>query len=298
MTDRGLWYVVKMSTHDNNRARLKPLLDNLYKKYSLSYLESDPVYFPHQYKDPLDIEIVGLISSALAYGKVDLFKPKIACILGVIGKSPSVYIRNFDPVREKRFDSFVYRFNRGADITHLLSVIQLIVKDSGSIKGFFLKGYMTGDPDTERALSSFVNRVLEMDCMEAFPDGRLSDGFRHLFPTPGKGGCKRLNMYLRWMVRKDSIDFGLWNEIPPSKLIMPIDTHVARLSRYLGLSKRKSVDWKMAKEVTEALKMLDPMDPVKYDFALSRLGILNECPAKRTESKCWECGIRGVCVRP
>lgn len=298
MTDRGLWYVVKMSTHDNNRARLKPLLDNLYKKYSLSYLESDPVYFPHQYKDPLDIEIIGLISSALAYGKVDLFKPKIASILGVMGKSPSVYIRNFDPAGEKRFDSFVYRFNRGADITHLLSVIQLIIKDSGSIKGFFLKGYTIGDPDIGKALSSFVYRVLEMDCMEAFPDGRLSDGFRHLFPTPGKGGCKRLNMYLRWMVRKDSIDFGLWKEIPPSKLIMPIDTHVARLSRYLGLSKRKSVDWKMAKEVTESLKMLDPMDPVKYDFALSRLGILNECPAKRDESKCWECGIRGVCVRP
>ena len=298
MTDAGVWYVVDMSTHDNNGAKLRPLLDDLYKKYSLSYLESDPVYFPHQYKDPLDIEIVGLISSALAYGKVDLFKTKIACILGVMGKSPSVYIRNFDPVREKRFDSFVYRFNRGADITHLLSVIHLIIKDSGSIKGFFLKGYMTGDPDIERALSSFVYRVLEMDCMEAFPDGRLSDGFRHLFPTPGKGGCKRLNMYLRWMVRKDSIDFGLWKEIPSSKLIMPIDTHVARLSRYLGLSRRKSVDWKMAKEVTESLKILDPMDPVKYDFALSRLGILNECPAKRDESKCWECGIRGVCVRP
>ena len=105
-------------------------------------------------------------------------------------------------------------------------------------------------------------------------------------------------MYLRWMVRKDGIDFGLWNEIPTSKLIMPIDTHVARLSRYLGLSKRKSVDWKMAKEVTDALKMLDPIDPVKYDFALSRLGILNECPAKRDESKCLECGIREVCVRP
>lgn len=297
MTGRGLWYVAKMSTHDNNRAGLKPLLDDLYKKYSHSHLESDPVFFPHQYKDPLDIEIAGLISSALAYGKVDLFKPKIAYILGIMGKSPSAYISTFDPAGEKRFDSFVYRFNRGADIIHLLSVIQLIIKESGSIKGFFLKRYTTGDPDIERALSSFVNRVLEIDCMEAFPDGRLSDGFRHLFPTPGKGGCKRLNMYLRWMVRKDSIDFGLWNEIPPSKLIMPMDTHVARLSRYLGLSKRKSVDWNMAKEVTEALKILDPMDPVKYDFALSRLGILNECPARRDEGKCRECGIRGVCVR-
>lgn len=287
-----------MSTHDKNITSLKPLLEDLYRKYSLSYLESDPVFFPHQYKDPLDIEIVGLISSGLAYGKVDLFKPKIAYILGVMGRSPSTYIRTFDPAREKSFDTFVYRFNRGPDIVHLLSVIQLIIKDSGSIKGFFLKGYAADDPDIERALSSFVNRILKMKCSETYPDGRLSDGFRHLFPTPGKGGCKRLNMYLRWMVRKDSIDFGLWNEIPPSNLIMPIDTHVARLSRYLGLSRRKSVDWKMAKEVTEALKSLDPKDPVKYDFALSRLGILNECPAKRDEGKCGKCGIKGVCVRP
>ena len=190
MTDRGVWYVVKMSTHKNNRAGLKPLLDNLYKKYSLSYLESDPVYFPHQYKDPLDIEIVGLISSALAYGKVDLFKPKIAFILGVMGTSPSAYISAFDSAGERRFDSFVYRFNRGADIVHLLSVIQLIIKDSGSIKNFFLKGYMSEDPDIERALSSFVNRILEIDCIETFTYGRLSDSFRHLFPAPGKGGVQ------------------------------------------------------------------------------------------------------------
>lgn len=286
-----------MPTIGNNRAGLKPLLDDLYKKYSHSYLESDPVYFPHQYKDPLDIEIVGLISSALAYGKVDLFKPKIAYILGIMGRSPSAYIRTFDPAGEKRFDSFVYRFNRGPDIVHLLYVIQQVIKDSGSIKGFFLKGYSADDPDIERGLSSFVSRILNMKYSETYPDGTLSDGFRHLFPTPGKGGCKRLNMYLRWMVRKDSIDFGLWKEVPPSKLIMPIDTHVARLSGYLGLSKRKSVDWRMAKEVTEALKMLDPQDPVKYDFALSRLGILNECPSRRDESKCGKCAIRWVCVR-
>ncbi len=277
--------------------RLKPLLDELYNKYSLSYLESDPVYFPHQYKDPLDIEIAGLIASSLAYGKVDIFKPKIAHILSVMGTSPSGYIKTFNPSKENSFDGFVYRFNRGPDIIHLLSVIQEIIKRSGSVKEFFLQGYSPDDPDIENALSSFVLRILEMDCKEAFLDGRLSDGFKHLFPAPGKGACKRLNMYLRWMVRKDSIDFGLWSEIPPSKLIMPIDTHVARLSRYLGLTKRKGVDWKMAVDVTGALKALDPEDPVKYDFALSRLGILNECPARMDENKCRGCGIRGVCVR-
>lgn len=286
-----------MSTHDKNITSLKTLLDDLYKKYSLPHLETDPVYFPHQYKDPIDIEIVGLISSALAYGKVDLFKPKIAYILGIMGKSPSSYIRTFDPVKEKGFDTFVYRFNRGPDVVHLLSVIQRIIRDSGSIKGFFLKGYSTDDPDIEKALYSFVQRILEMKHSKAYPDGKLSDGFRHLFPTPGKGACKRLNMYIRWMVRKDSIDFGIWNEISPSKLIMPIDTHVARLSRYLGLTERNGADWKMAVEVTGALKALDPEDPVKYDFALSRLGILNECPAKRDEIKCSKCGIRDVCVR-
>lgn len=277
--------------------QLKPLLDGLYNKYSSSYIESDPVYFPHQYKKPEDIEIVGLIASSFAYGKVDLFKPKIAYILELMGNSPSSYIESFDPSAEKRFNSFVYRFNRGPDIIHILSVIQRIVRDSNSIKGFFLKGYSRNDPDIENALFSFVKRVLEMDCREAFPDGRLSGGFKHLFPIPGKGACKRLNMYLRWMVRKDGIDFGIWNEIPPSKLIMPIDTHVARLSKYLGLTERKGIDWRTAREVTEALKHLDPKDPVKYDFALSRLGILNECPARKDEDKCRECGIRGVCMR-
>lgn len=280
-----------------DRKKLKHLLDGLYDKYSIAHLESDPIYFPHQYKKPVDIEIAGLISSALAYGKVDLFKPKIAYILGVMGKSPSSYIYDFHPSEEKAFNDFVYRFNRGPDIVQLLSVIQQMVESKGSIKSFFLEGYSDTDPNIEKALSSFVQRVLDMDCRKAFPDGRLSDGFRHLFPTPGKGACKRLNMYLRWMVRKDSVDFGLWEEVPPSKLIMPIDTHVARLSRYLGLSGRKSVDWKMAVEVTEVLKALDPKDPVKYDFALSRLGILNECPVKKDEGKCRECGIRGVCVR-
>lgn len=278
-------------------AKLKPLLEDLYRKYSISYLESDPVYFPHQYKRAEDIEIVGLIASSLAYGKVDLFKPKIAYILKVMGESPYSYIKSFDPAGEKGFDSFVYRFNRGVDIIHLLSVIKRMIETSGSIRSFFVKGYSDEDQDIEKALSFFVKRVLEMDCREAFPTGKLSDGFRHLFPTPGKGACKRLNMYLRWMVRKDKIDFGLWGEMSPSKLVMPIDTHVARLSRYLGLSRRKSADWRMAKEVTEALKILDPKDPVKYDFALSRLGILNECPARKDENKCRECGIKGVCIR-
>lgn len=280
-----------------DKVKLKTLLDGIYDKYSISYLESDPIYFPHQYKEPGDIEIAALIASSLAYGKVDLFKPKIAHILSVMGGSPLSYVSSFNPKKERAFDDFVYRFNRGPDIVHLIAVIQKMVKTSGSIGAFFLKGYSESDPDIEKALSSFVSRLLEMDCRETFTDGRLSDGFRHLFPTPGKGACKRLNMFLRWMVRKDRLDFGLWEEIPPSKLIMPIDTHVARLSRYLGLSGRKSVDWKMAVEVTEALKALDPKDPVKYDFALSRLGILNECPAKKDENKCRECGIRGVCVR-
>lgn len=277
--------------------RLKRILDDLYSRYSLSYLESDPIYFPHQYKEPLDIEIVSLIASALAYGRVDLFKPRIAYILNVMGIYPGRYVKEFEPKKEHGFDAFVYRFNRGPDIIHLLSVIRRMIEDSGSIRAFFLKSYSAGDADIEKALSSFVQRILEMDCREAFPDGKLSDGFRHFFPTPGKGACKRLNMFLRWMIRRDRLDFGIWGDIPPSKLIMPIDTHVARLSKYLGLTKRKGVDWKMAKEVTESLKALDHKDPVKYDFALSRLGILNECPTKRDENKCKECGIKGVCVR-
>ncbi len=123
-------------------------------------------------------------------------------------------------------------------------------------------------------------------------------GVRFFFPSPsGKSPCKRLNLYLRWMVRRgDDLDFGLWEQVDPARLVIPLDTHVARISRHLGLSQRKTADWKMAEEVTDALKELDPLDPVKYDFSISRLGILERCTKKRSASMCRECVINDVCV--
>ena len=121
---------------------------------------------------------------------------------------------------------------------------------------------------------------------------------RYFFSSPAGGSaCKRLNLYLRWMVRHDpGLDLGLWTEVPPSRLVIPLDTHVARIARYVGLSSRNTADWKMALEVTRALREFDPGDPVKYDFAICRLGILDYCPRKRDALKCAACLLKPVCT--
>ncbi|MEE9614775.1 MAG: DUF2400 family protein, partial [Thermodesulfobacteriota bacterium] len=165
------------------------------------------------------------------------------------------------------------------------------------------KGYSPEDKSVKEALISFSERALGLKTDGIYGPGPLPSlpsgaGVRFLFPSPeGRSPCKRLNLFLRWMVRRgDGLDFGLWKGVSPSKLIIPLDTHIARISRYLGLTSRNSADWAMAEEVTDSLRKLDPLDPTKYDFSLSRLGILDECPTRRDPIKCESCMIKGVCV--
>jgi len=153
------------------------------------------------------------------------------------------------------------------------------------------------------ALSAFSRRMLERTGLPAGPGvvgGRLLPGapVRTFFSSPEKGSaCKRFNLYLRWMVRREGgLDFGLWTSIPPAALVIPLDTHVARIAGLMGLTRRRTADWKMALEVTDALRRLDPLDPVKYDFALCRLGILEYCPRRVDPVKCAACLIRPACT--
>jgi uncharacterized protein (TIGR02757 family) len=176
-----------------------------------------------------------------------------------------------------------------------------MMEESGSIGEFFLKGYDTStESPIKRALNTFTGNVLSLDSAAVYGQKRLGDkaGVRYFFPAPSNGSaCKRLNLYLRWMVRPaDGLDLGLWTKVDPADLIIPIDTHLGRISRNLGLTKRKSADWKSAEEVTARLARLDPADPLKYDFALCRLGILDRCPKRVDPVKCAECIIRDICV--
>lgn len=280
--------------------RLKTRLDALYATFDLAFLATDPLEFVHKYDSPEDREIVGLVSSSLAYGRVDTIKKSIAKVMDAAGPHPYKFAKRFDPVIGMAlFEGFVHRFNNGDDISCLFWYARQIIEESGSIGDFFLKGYSSGHKNVKEALTAFSENVLSLDSSAVYGKKTLpaKAGVRFFFPNPVDGSpCKRLNLYLRWMVRKDKLDFGQWSGVDPAKLVMPLDTHIARISKNIGLTKRANPGWKMAEEITEALKALDPADPVKYDFALCRLGILDKCPRNADASRCESCLIKEICV--
>jgi uncharacterized protein (TIGR02757 family) len=282
------------------KSLLKKELDALYRNYDKEYLSSDPLMFLHRYREPADIEVVGLISASLAYGHVTMIRRNIQNILDIMGGHPADYIRRFDAQsRVRDFSDFSHRFNRGKDIVLMFHYMRQMLIKAGSIGEFFRTGYKADDSNTSAALSNFAERALALDCTPVYPDGVLprDAGVRFFFPSPaGRSACKRLNLYLRWMVRDDELDMGLWHFVSPSQLVIPLDTHVARICRHIGLTERKTAGWSMAVEITENLKKLDPADPVKYDFALCRLGVLAKCPRTPLPHKCAVCEIRRLCA--
>lgn len=278
---------------------VKRHLDRLYRTFDLRFLSSDPLLFVHRFKKKEDRAIVGLIASSLAYGRVAGIKKSIEKVLAVIGAAPYLFTMRFRPGQARLFSGFVHRFNKGEDIACLVYFMRQMIEEKGSIGEFFIKGYREEDKNVKKALISFSERALMLDAGNVYGGGPLPKeaGVRFFFPTPANGSpCKRLNLYLRWMVRSDKLDTGLWKGVDPSKLVIPLDTHIARISRNIGLTGRSTPDWKMAEEITEALKEFDPEDPVKYDFALCRLGILDKCPRNADSRKCEDCLIKKICV--
>ncbi|MBI2884323.1 MAG: TIGR02757 family protein [Candidatus Methylomirabilis oxyfera] len=265
-----------------SHAQLKALLDELYCRYSRpAFLSTDPISIPHKYRRPDDREIAAFVAAALAYGNVKQIHRSAEAALEAMGDSPARFIRQFDPARDPaRFRHVVHRFNSGVDLAILCYLLYQAIAAAGSLQAFFLKGYDPAHDDIGPALTSFVERMLSLDVSPLYPSDILpaKAGDRFFFPSPAGGSaCKRLNLFLRWMVRRgDAIDFGIWTEVSPAKLIVPLDTHVARIARQLGLTTIKQTNWRMAKEVTERLRIFDPEDPVKYDFAICRLGILRQ----------------------
>lgn len=282
-------------------ALLKRRLERLYRTFDSSFLSSDPLEFVHMYKRKEDKEVVGLIASSLAYGRVQGIRQSVAFVLNVMGDKPFGFTMRFRPERDSAlFSGFVHRFNTGTDIACLIYFMRQMIEEKGSIEGFFLKGYSPYDENIKAALSAFSRNVLSLDSSLIYGKGLLPEkaGVRFFFPDPAdRSPCKRLNLYLRWMVRrKDGLDTGIWKRVSPAKLIIPLDTHIARISRRIGLTSRTSSDWRMAEEVTAGLRKLDPEDPVKYDFSLCRLGILDKCASRPDVKKCEQCLIKELCV--
>jgi uncharacterized protein (TIGR02757 family) len=283
---------------------LRPLLESLDARLDPSArIDADPVELPRRYADPADQEIAALFAASLAYGRADVFKPVLRRVLDGMGRSPSRFVRDF--ARAPRADAFagaVYRFNRPADLAALAAAAGHVASRHGSLGARFgaLFAEEGGGPGALRpALARFGRELREAPAVSALLRGRGRRGLHHLLPdAAGSGASKRWNLYLRWMVRgPDAVDLGAWSAlVPAAALVVPLDTHVHRVSRCLGLTRRRDASWRTAEEITAALRRLDPADPVRFDFALCHLGMSGGCPARPDPARCGACPLAAACA--
>jgi len=277
-------------------AVLKRSLDQLYADFNYPASAVDPLQIVRRFARPDDREVVGFCAAALAFGRVASVLQSVDRVVTIFGDRPALYVRNFDPRRHgPAFRTFVHRWTRGVDIVALVWLLKQMMERSGSIEAFFAVGHDASAADIGPALDSFSARALALDLGAAYGRVPRRPGVRYFFPQPAAGsGCKRLNLFLRWMVRHDALDLGVWSAVEPSKLVIPLDTHVVRLGKCLGLTRYTSPGWPMASDITASLRRLDADDPVKYDFALCHLGMMNACGFNQAEQDA-QCPLRGVC---
>jgi len=268
-------------------ALLRERLDTLVATFDVTTIEPDPLQLVLRYDDPADQEVAGLIAAAFAYGRAEFIVSNIGAVLAKMTPSPSRYLLTFDR-REamKRFAGFAHRFHKTPDLVALLAAIA----PHESLGGLFEACYDEGDADIGPSLTRFVSALLPVNAPQSL---------RYLLTDPRDGSaCKRMNLYLRWMIRRTAPDLGIWRFANPAKLVMPVDTHIHRIATFLGLNDRATADWKAARAITDQLARFDPADPVRYDFALCRLGILDLCSTKRKKENCDVCLLRDVCRFP
>jgi uncharacterized protein (TIGR02757 family) len=240
----------------------------------LSASAEDPIGTIYRYSRAEDLEIAALIASSLAYGQRKVFVPIVKGIFDVMGASPYDFVRSADVRRY--FDGLIYRFNSSDDIRCLVHASRHLVETYGSLESAFVIERRQDDTLYE-TLCSFVSLLRGLDFSPLGLPVEGSPSFSYLIPDPRKkGACKRLNMFLRWMVRKDDVDLGIWSGVSRSELIIPLDTHVQKASSVLGLTSRPGNSWAVAEDITASLRCLDPSDPLKYDFLLFSLGAWKE----------------------
>lgn len=276
------------------QAALRDGLEDLRKRYDARYLGTDPLVFPRRFHRADDREVVGLLASGLAYGNVKTIAQSVERVLTWMGPAPAAFARRSSPKDALRsLGRFQHRWSRARDIACLVHFAGRMLESHGSIGRFFAESYEPGD--MAGTLERFSARALALDHGGLYRARRLpaDAGVRFFFTSPRTGACKRLNMYLRWMARNDDgLDLGLWPFVPTSDLVVPLDTHIFRIGRHLGWSRRKTPGFRTALDITASLARIAPEDPVKYDFALSRMGILENCPRHRERDFCDLCDLK------
>lgn len=287
-------------------------MERLYAETNFSArLRADPIRFPRRYTDPEDVALAALLSASFAYGRVDLFPPVLERLFAVLDEAggPIQFVREFEADRDgPRLDWLVYRWSRGIDLTLLFLGLRRLFEQGLTLRQLFTRGFRPEHKSAREALDGAVESLRDAVLAEAwrakvdapsFDD--LPRGLRFILVRPADGSAnKRWNMFLRWMVRsgREGVDLGLWTELPPSALLMPLDTHVLRISKFLGLIPREQGTWRVAEALTTRLRRLDPDDPTRYDFALAHLGISGLCPGHRDAEACPRCPLLPVCAAP
>jgi uncharacterized protein (TIGR02757 family) len=288
--------VVTASNIDDRASSLKARLDDLYSSFNLEHVVADPIWIVRRFRHPADREIVAFCASALAFGRVQSVLNSIEALVAAMGAHPAEFVRRFTPDEHgAALFRLGHRWTRGVDLVGLLWLLRQMVEQGGSIEGFFARGLDEAAPTVEAALESFSRRALALDLTAVYGRRPAKPGVAYFFSRPSSGGaCKRLNLFLRWMVRIDRVDLGLWSRVTPAQLVIPLDTHVIRVGRCLRLTRRASPGWRMAADITASLRGLDARDPVKYDFSLCHLGMMNAC-GFASPQRDRHCPLLGAC---
>jgi len=275
---------------------LKRELDRLYLSFNHPDSASDPIQIVRRYPRLEDRELIAFIASALAFGRVASVLASIEAVCAVLGSSPAVFVRAFDPKRDaEALRRIVHRWTRGDDFVALLWILHTLLGESGSLEQAFTRGHASSASDVGPALEALSERARQVDLRPAYGRRPRDPGVYYFWSRPSSGSaCKRLNLFLRWMVRRDAIDPGGWTCLHPRQLIVPLDTHTIRTGRCLRLTRRATPGWKMAVEITEGLRQLDPEDPVRYDFSLCHLGMMGAC-GYGTRRGNGDCPLKDVC---
>lgn len=272
----------------------KALLDRVLEEQDRGRgLDADPLARVRPFQAPADREAAAWLAALLAYGRVASILASLDDLFARMPEGPGAFLAGFDLARDGgRLEGFVHRWTRGEDISRALAATRAVIERHGSLEAAFVAGDDPATPDVGPALRAFAGALFE-----AAPPGPRDRALRWLIPRFGGGSAaKRLCLFLRWVVRPDDgLDLGLWGRPKPGRLIVPLDTHVLRIGGYLGLTERKTGDARAALEVTDGLRRLDVEDPLRYDFAISHLGILGHCPSRPDPNLCEPCALRPAC---
>jgi uncharacterized protein (TIGR02757 family) len=249
---------------------IQETLEYYYRKYNTrDFIKNDPISIPHRFKLKQDIEIAAFMTSAITWGRRSMIINNATRLMDLMDNAPYDFIVNHEEHERKKFLNFKHRTFQTTDTLYFLEFLQWYYQNNDSLENAFLTMKDDGDIDMKYSLEKFHEHFFSLDSAQHRTK-------KHI-PTPArKSTCKRLNMFLRWMVRNDDngVDFGLWKNISPAHLMIPIDVHVERHARKFGLLERKQRDWQAVEELTANLKLYDNDDPVKYDFALFGIGVM------------------------